>query len=129
MKLKTAIILIVIACIMGAAHYNDPVTVSFTFPSPAQVVDAVGQAADVLKASAGTSGIGIEVCDSGQRAVPPTDTGSIDGTSYYRVRTSWLDKESQLGAYTILENAICNCPAGYFVYNEAGEIVYAPSVR
>lgn len=45
----------------------------------------------------------------------------------YRVRKSWTDAKSQLGAYNILENAKKTCDKageGYFVFNSKGEIVY-----
>ena len=44
--------------------------------------------------------------------------------SYYRVRKSWNDKASQIGAYKVLDNAIKACKEGYSVFNEAGEVVY-----
>lgn len=43
---------------------------------------------------------------------------------YYRVRKSWEDEESQLGAYTVYENAVSACPAGYSVYDGDGNEVY-----
>ncbi len=48
----------------------------------------------------------------------------------YRVRKSWDDKKSQLGAYTILANAkkVADKNPGYEVYNSAGVCVYAPKV-
>lgn len=42
----------------------------------------------------------------------------------YRVRKSWADKGSQIGAYRILENAKKACTVGYSVYNEEGNEVY-----
>ena len=45
----------------------------------------------------------------------------------YRVRKSWKDAKSQLGAYTVLANAKKTCDkagAGYYVFNSAGEVVY-----
>jgi len=48
-------------------------------------------------------------------------------TYYYRVRSSWLNAKSQLGAYTILENAKVNCPYGYAVYDESGKELYRNS--
>ncbi len=44
----------------------------------------------------------------------------------YRVRTSWEDVKSQIGAYTKLENAkeICDKTQGYYVFNSKGEKVY-----
>ena len=42
----------------------------------------------------------------------------------YRVRKTWKDSKSQIGAYSVLDNAKKNCPAGYSVYDEAGKVVY-----
>lgn len=45
----------------------------------------------------------------------------------YRVRASWDNAKSQLGAYNILENAKKTCDKagkGYYVFNSKGEIVY-----
>lgn len=56
-----------------------------------------------------------------------TNTGDNTGStniSYYRVRKTWADSASQLGAYTSLENAKNNCPSGYSVYDENGKMVY-----
>ena len=44
----------------------------------------------------------------------------------YRVRTSWSDAKSQIGAYAMLENAKNACPVGYKVYASNGKIVYEP---
>lgn len=43
---------------------------------------------------------------------------------YYRVRKSWEDVESQIGAYAELQNAKNNCKDGYSVYDENGKVVY-----
>lgn len=43
---------------------------------------------------------------------------------YYRVRSSWENEKSQIGAYAILENAIAACPPGYSVYDVDGKAVY-----
>lgn len=42
----------------------------------------------------------------------------------YRVRKSWADSSSQIGAFKILENAKANCPEGYSVFDENGKAVY-----
>lgn len=45
----------------------------------------------------------------------------------YRVRKTWADSKSQLGAYSILDNAKKTCDkagADYYVFNSKGEIVY-----
>lgn len=43
---------------------------------------------------------------------------------YYRVRKSWEDAASQLGAYEILDNAIKACKDGYAVFDANGIEVY-----
>lgn len=47
-------------------------------------------------------------------------------TSFYRVRKSWADAKSQLGAYKILDNAKKRADEnpGYFVFDESGNVVY-----
>ena len=42
----------------------------------------------------------------------------------YRIRKSWADAKSQIGAYRNLENAKKACPSGYYVFNSAGKVVY-----
>ena len=58
---------------------------------------------------------------------PSTTTTTTSSTTYYRVRKSWSDSKSQVGAYTNLTNAKLACDkagAGYYVYNEAGVPLY-----
>lgn len=43
---------------------------------------------------------------------------------WFRVRKTWEDYASQLGAYTIKANAIEACPYGYRVYDNDGKLVY-----
>lgn len=43
----------------------------------------------------------------------------------YRIRKSWSDAKSQIGAYRNLESAKKECKEGYTVYNEAGNVVYS----
>lgn len=42
----------------------------------------------------------------------------------YRVRKTWKDEKSQIGAYAYLDNAKIACPVGYSVYDWAGKNVY-----
>ena len=42
----------------------------------------------------------------------------------YRIRKSWADAKSQIGAYKSLENAIKDCPKGYYVFDDNGVVVY-----
>ena len=52
-------------------------------------------------------------------------------SGYYRVRKTWADKKSQLGAYRILSNAKEKADenAGYSVFDNDGNVVYAPSAN
>jgi hypothetical protein len=49
----------------------------------------------------------------------PTPTSDL-----YRVRKSWTDTKSQIGAYKSLENAKKNCKEGYSVFDNNGNVVY-----
>lgn len=42
----------------------------------------------------------------------------------YRVRKDWNDSTSQIGAYSVFENAKRACVEGYTVFNSKGEAVY-----
>lgn len=46
----------------------------------------------------------------------------------YRVRKSWTDVASQIGAYRSLDSAKSICKEGYFVFDETGKAVY-PEVK
>lgn len=48
----------------------------------------------------------------------------VQETKYYRVRKSWEDAKSQIGAYTNLDNAKKNCKDGYKVFDWNGNVVY-----
>ena len=51
-------------------------------------------------------------------------TTPVASTEMYRVRKSWGDATSQLGAYSVLENAIAACKEGYSVFDSKGNVVY-----
>jgi hypothetical protein len=50
-------------------------------------------------------------------------------SGYYRVRKTWTDSKSQLGAYRVLANAKAKADenTGYSVFDNDGNVVYAPS--
>ena len=61
--------------------------------------------------------------------VEPAPSASSNGDKkYYRVRLSWEDTKSQLGAYTDLENAKKACKTGYVIYDWNGNEVYSNKV-
>ena len=53
-------------------------------------------------------------------------TPSADTSVWYRVRKTWADSKSQIGAYTSLANAkaCADKNAGYFVFDESGKAIY-----
>lgn len=52
------------------------------------------------------------------------ETEPVKPEELYRVRKTWKDAKSQVGAYTVLENAKKACPAGYKVFDSKGKVVY-----
>jgi hypothetical protein len=56
----------------------------------------------------------------------PTPTPVTE--SLYRVRKSWDDASSQVGAYKNLNNAKNACPEGYSVYDENGNAIYTKNI-
>lgn len=52
---------------------------------------------------------------------PATDSKTED---LYRVRKSWDDASSQIGAFAVLDNAIRACKDGYKVFDKNGVVVY-----
>ena len=56
----------------------------------------------------------------------PGTSKPAEPTKYYRVRKSWEDKASQIGAFTVLDNAILAVDAnpGYAAFDDDGRQVY-----
>lgn len=50
-------------------------------------------------------------------------------TQLYRVRKSWDDAKSQIGAFNNLDNAKMVCVNGYSVYDEIGNVVYTKQYK
>lgn len=62
-----------------------------------------------------------------QKALKKKEPAAAPKKEMYRIRKSWKDTKSQIGAYTVFTNATKACDkagAGYYVYNSAGEVVY-----
>lgn len=59
-------------------------------------------------------------------SVTASNNSTTSEKEVYRVRKSWSDAESQIGAYSNLDNAksMCDKNIGYKVYNSKGEEVY-----
>lgn len=65
--------------------------------------------------------------DAFKKEEPKVETPATTTKEMYRVRKSWSDSKSQIGAYTVLTNAKKACDkagTGYYVFNSKGEIVY-----
>ena len=43
----------------------------------------------------------------------------------YRIRKTWIDAKSQVGAFKNIDRAKESCPTGYSVFDESGTIVYS----
>lgn len=52
-------------------------------------------------------------------------TAADTADQWYRVRKSWKDAASQLGAFRSLDNAKLACPGGYSVFDRDGKAVYS----
>lgn len=61
----------------------------------------------------------------------PTPATQPITNNFYRLRLSWEDVKSQIGAYKVYDNAIAACKkhAGYSVYDSNGNCVYSSVVR
>lgn len=51
-------------------------------------------------------------------------SGAAQSTSFYRIRKTWGDVDSQIGAFVSAENAKANCPVGYTVFDPNGKAIY-----
>ena len=52
-------------------------------------------------------------------------TEYADYTGLFRIRRSWEDELSQLGAFKNYQSAISECPSGYSVYDDSGITIYS----
>lgn len=46
---------------------------------------------------------------------------------WYRVRKTWKDEQSQLGAFEDVENAVLKCPGGWKIFDPDGNEVFDPT--
>ena len=60
----------------------------------------------------------------GQASVAPAPEAPSASGQMYRIRKSWADAASQIGAYTNLEYAKAACKDGYAVFDDAGTQVW-----
>ncbi len=58
----------------------------------------------------------------------PTSTNT-SAKQLYRVRKSWSDAKSQIGAFASLENAKKACKSGYAVFDSSGKQVYPTTAK
>ena len=60
---------------------------------------------------------------------PQIPTPTPTPTVIYRIRKTWADAKSQIGAYSNLDNAKANCPEGYSVFDPNGNCVYTKAEK
>ena len=85
---------------------------------------AVGNALAALQKTAGP----IEKPVPTVEEPKPSAAKPSSETKYYRIRKSWDDAKSQLGAFSSLENAKVKWQEGYYIFDWNGNIVY-PEVK
>lgn len=81
-----------------------------------------GKSMDTFRAAVKAQMAGTNI-STNTTTTTPTDTTS----QMYRVRKTWADTKSQIGAYTSLANAKAACPDGYSVFDKNGKAVYSPA--
>lgn len=59
-----------------------------------------------------------------EKPAPAPSKPSTSSTELYRVRKTWKDANSQIGAFAVLDNAIRACKSGYSIFDSKGNIVY-----
>lgn len=59
----------------------------------------------------------------------PAPLAAHDPGELYRVRKTWEDAASQIGAFSSLDNAKAACQNGYYVFDKNGTAVYSPSYQ
>lgn len=69
-------------------------------------------------------GVAYKTDNSSDPAPKPTPNPPPSRDELYRVRKSWADAASQIGAFAVLDNAIRACKEGYKVFDKNGVIVY-----
>ena len=125
MKIRNAVLGIAALCAFAAAHYHDSIHIEFDAPPPAELIRRAEQftrdAADLLRACQETA----------QQAEEPAEDESssphsIAPDSYYRIRRTWEDPTSQIGAYADYEVAVRCCPEGYTVFDPEGNPLCTP---
>ena len=69
-------------------------------------------------------GVGYKTDSSSDPAPKPTPNPAPSKDELYRVRKSWADAASQIGAFAVLDNAIHACKEGYKVFDKNGVVLY-----
>lgn len=60
-------------------------------------------------------------------AQPTSPSNSPTTSELYRIRKSWNDSASQIGAYSSLDKAKAACKSGYYIFDSNGNVVYPKS--
>lgn len=114
----------------GAVYYNGKTISSWVF-NQEWIVSAVnGDKVIINKSTTTKSAINSPVHQNNLILVKREEV--VEQKIYYKVRKSWTDVKSQIGAYIKLENAIENCikaGAGYSVYDNQGKAVYTVEAK
>lgn len=74
---------------------------------------------------------GYKVFDSNSKLVHDPKATAAPSNEMYRVRKTWADASSQIGAYSVKQNAVdlANKHAGYKVFNSKGTVVHTSTKK
>lgn len=79
---------------------------------------------DVSKA---INGVSTSKSSSSSSSKSKSSTSSSSSKELYRVRKTWKDASSQIGAYESLKSAKKACKTGYSVFDSNGKVIYTKS--
>ena len=113
MKVLTKIVIIAAvlsgAVSIRATRNGDALTIETTVSNPEAIMDT---ACDFVSDAARMVSDTIDCCT--EKKLAGTETVTTD-TGLFRIRLSWEEVNSQIGAYQYSQNAISACPRGYSV--------------
>lgn len=94
----------------------------YLYNKHSEIADRVNK---ILEGSSENAHIqGSNLSESDAAATSSVNTTNTRVDNLYRVRLSWSDIKSQIGAFSSLQSAKSACKTGYTVYNSSGQAVY-----
>ena len=123
MSMDAVKLIIGICCVGGSFCItsngpNDPTKIGLELPPVAELIDRILETAKQFTGK-----------QEGNPAVAPMQPADTEDESepavFYRIRDPENDPASQINAYSNLDYAIAQCPAGYCIFDAAGNLQYS----